>query len=135
MAQFINCKKAVEIDDGDNKVMFPAGYIGEVPAWAEKHWYYKALCKDGTITSVVKTKDKTPEELEAEEAAKKANAEKAAEKKRMIDEAKAEAKANAEKQAADQGLDEAAAKKLIAEAQTYAEEAALAKLSADTGKN
>jgi len=115
VAQFINCKKSVEIVDGKNKACFPAGYIGRVPEWAEQHWYYKALCKDGTITAVVRANEKTPEELAAEEVARTAAAEKKALNKRLVDEAKATAKEEAEKKAAEDGLNATDTKKLVAE--------------------
>ena len=114
MAQFISCSKRVEVVDGENKVSLPAGYIGKVPEWVEGHWYYKALCNDGTITAVVRTQEKTAEELAAEKAARKAAAEKAANDKRLIDEAKAAAKVKAETEAAEKGLNATDTKKLIA---------------------
>jgi hypothetical protein len=56
---FINTKKTIKIVS-DNGIVFSAkaGWIGEVPEWAQKHWYFKALCKDGTVTSIVSAKNK-----------------------------------------------------------------------------
>ena len=81
---FINCKKSVEISDGKQKYVILKDYIGDVPKWVENHWYFKALCKDGTVTSIVSTNDK---DIEAAESKAKAAADKAA--------AEAEAKAKA----------------------------------------
>ena len=131
MAQFINCKKNVEIVEGENKVLLSAGYIGQIPPWVEEHWYFKALCKDGTITAVVKTEDNAAE-LASEAALKKDAAEKAAAKKRLIDEAKAAAKEAAEKEAAETGLNVADTKKLIAKMEKTAAGAANALLAEDS---
>ncbi|GHV35104.1 hypothetical protein FACS1894187_07090 [Synergistales bacterium] len=56
---FINTKKSFKIK-GDDGTVFEqrAGWIGEVPNWVENHWYFKALCKDGTVTAIVSAKDK-----------------------------------------------------------------------------
>lgn len=67
---FINTKNAIKIVS-DNGTVFSAkaGWIGEVPDWVQEHWFFKALCKDGTVTSIVSTKDKaaqaTPEQKPA----------------------------------------------------------------------
>jgi len=56
---FINTKKTIKIvSDNGTEFSAKAGWIGEIPQWVEKHWYFKALCKDGTITSIVSAKDK-----------------------------------------------------------------------------
>lgn len=133
MAQFVNCKKMVNIVDYNQPkaqggfetfVMFP-GFIGEVPDWVTKNWYYKALCNDGTITAIVSTanqQDLALQESEAKAKAAQAQAERAA----LIAKAKEEAKAEAEKQAREQGLDKANTTKLINKMQA----AALEKLGA-----
>jgi hypothetical protein len=56
---FINTKKTISIKS-DNGTVFAAraGWIGEIPKWVEEHWYFKALCKDGSITSIVSSRDK-----------------------------------------------------------------------------
>jgi hypothetical protein len=56
---FINTKKTFKITS-DNGIVFEArtGWIGEVPKWVEEHWYFKALCDDGSVTSIVSSKDK-----------------------------------------------------------------------------
>jgi hypothetical protein len=47
----IYTKQKIRVSGADRMVFeAPAAYIGEVPAWVEKDWYFKALCKDGTIT-------------------------------------------------------------------------------------
>jgi hypothetical protein len=52
---FINTKKCIRIvADNGTKFEAKAGWIGEVPQWVEEHWYFKALCKDGTVTAIVK---------------------------------------------------------------------------------
>ena len=58
---FINTKKAFKINaETKNGLSFEAkaGWIGEVPNWVEEHWFFKALCKDGTVTAIVSTRDK-----------------------------------------------------------------------------
>jgi hypothetical protein len=57
---FINTKKAIRITDDKSREAFEAkaGWIGEVPGWVEKHWFFKALCDDGTVTALVSTRDK-----------------------------------------------------------------------------
>jgi hypothetical protein len=56
---FVNTKKTIKIVS-DNGTVFSAkaGWIGEVPEWVQEHWYFKSLCKDGTVTAIVSTKDK-----------------------------------------------------------------------------
>lgn len=56
---FINTKKTIKIIS-DNGTVFEAkaGWIGEIPKWVEEHWYFKALCKDGSVTAIVSSKDK-----------------------------------------------------------------------------
>lgn len=55
---FVKCSKRVKFTHPENpKVIWemPAGFIGDVPTWVEKEWYFDACCNDGTIT-VVKSK-------------------------------------------------------------------------------
>ncbi len=56
---FINTKKSFKVKS-DNGTVFEkkAGWIGEVPKWVEEHWFFKALCSDGSITAIVSKKDK-----------------------------------------------------------------------------
>ncbi len=56
---FINTKKTIKIKS-DNGTVFEAraGWIGEVPTWVEEHWFFKALCKDGSVTAIMSSKDK-----------------------------------------------------------------------------
>lgn len=98
MAKFITSRRAVRFDDGQGGSFFiPVGYLGEVPGWVENHWYFKALCNDGTITALVDSKDRTLEKAEAESEAKKKAFEAVAEKKAEEDAAKAEVKPEPEK--------------------------------------
>jgi len=51
----ITTKANIKItSDNGTKFEAKAGWIGEVPQWVENHWYFKALCKDGTVTAIVK---------------------------------------------------------------------------------
>ncbi len=56
---FINTRKSFKFTS-DNGTLFEkrAGWIGEVPKWVEEHWYFKSLCKDGSVTAIVSSKDK-----------------------------------------------------------------------------
>lgn len=120
---FIHCKKNVIISGKDWKHSIPADYMGAVPEYVTNHWFYKALCKDGVITSIV-TVGKSDviadnsAELKAAAQKKKAEEIRAAKKR-----AKAEAEAEAEKR----GLDEITKKNLIKESQ----EAAVEKVEAN----
>ena len=51
----INTKVCIKITS-DNGTIFEvkAGWIGEVPKWVAEHWYFKALCKDGSVTAIVR---------------------------------------------------------------------------------
>lgn len=58
---FVKCSKMVRFVNPDNpksKWEMPPGFIGEVPSWVEKHWYFDALCKDGTITAIKSKSDR-----------------------------------------------------------------------------
>ena len=128
---FVNCRKSSRIT-GDNGQTFdmPAGFIGEVPEWVAKHWYFQALCKDGTVTAIVSKKDKDLEEADLAADAKEAEAAKAAEFKAALDEAKAKAKEAAEAEAAEKGLDTASTRKLVTQMQKEAAEAVKAQFEA-----
>jgi len=53
---FINTTKNIRIiSDNGTKFEARAGWIGEIPKWAEEHWYFKALCKDGSVTAIVRS--------------------------------------------------------------------------------
>lgn len=55
---FVKCSKRVRFTNPDNAKAtweMPAGFIGDIPSWVEKHWYFEACCKDGIIT-VIKSK-------------------------------------------------------------------------------
>jgi hypothetical protein len=53
---FINTKRCIKIvADNGTKFEAKAGWIGEIPQWVESHWYFKALCKDGSVTAIVKS--------------------------------------------------------------------------------
>ena len=56
---FINTKKSFKLTS-ENGTAFEkrAGWIGEVPKWVEDHWYFKALCEDGSVTAIVSSRDK-----------------------------------------------------------------------------
>jgi post-segregation antitoxin (ccd killing protein) len=74
---FINTKKSFRIKS-DNGTVFEAraGWIGEIPKWVEEHWFFKGLCKDGSVTAIVSTKDKDidPDDGDDELAALRARA-------------------------------------------------------------
>jgi len=57
---FITCKKSVRIQEGGKVCQFPRDYVGNAPDWVVRHWYFKALVKDGTI---VVSETKVPPEL------------------------------------------------------------------------
>lgn len=130
MAKFISCNKSVEVRGDGGVFPIPAGYIGSVPDWVEKHWFFGALCKDGTITAIVSTKDADLESADAAAKAKEEAAAKTAEKKRLIDQAKADAETSAKAQAEQEGLDVAATKKLVKEAVAAAVEEVTKQLAA-----
>lgn len=54
---FIHSKQALEIVEGNKKYLIPAGYVGEVPGWVSKHWFFKAAQSDGTISTPKSKKD------------------------------------------------------------------------------
>lgn len=58
---FIKCSKKVKFVCSDNpKVTWEMdpGFIGDVPSWVEKDWYFKALCEDGSITAIKSHNDR-----------------------------------------------------------------------------
>lgn len=66
---FINSKKNFEICEGEQKLVIPRNFIGEIPDWAAKHWLVQAAIKDGSIAAPQNTADKSLEQ--ADKAAKK----------------------------------------------------------------
>lgn len=119
---FVSCKYPRTIVDpaptkpGEQAQSFsmPRNYIGPVPAWVQNHWYFKALCKDGTITIVANTSSNAMEDAAAAAAAKEAANRLAQEKNVKINEAMEAARLQAEATAANEGLDQIARKELIA---------------------
>ena len=89
--KIVNCKKATKIKDHkkDLEFVMPREYIGTIPEWVEKHPYFDLLCKDGTITFVENSSDKSLEKADAESKEKQAKKDKIAEAKRENDEKKA----------------------------------------------
>lgn len=61
MSTIYKCTKKVKFVAPDNPnatwEMAP-GYIGEVPSWVEKDWYFKALCDDGSVTAIKSSSDR-----------------------------------------------------------------------------
>lgn len=58
---FVKCSKNVRFTHPENPQItwdMPPGFIGEVPVWVEKHWYFDALCKDGSITAIKSHNDR-----------------------------------------------------------------------------
>lgn len=58
---FVKCSKNVRFTHPENPQVtwdMPPGFIGEVPNWVEKHWYFDALCKDGSITTIKSHSDR-----------------------------------------------------------------------------
>lgn len=94
---FVKCSKMVRFVNPDNpksKWEMPPGFIGEVPGWVEKHWYFDALCKDGTITAI---KSKSDRDIQA------AVDEKSAEEQRRLAEEQKSAEPAGEQDDADSG--------------------------------
>lgn len=57
----IKCTRNVKFTHPENSsvdINLNRGFIGEVPSWVEKDWYFGALCKDGSITVIKGTSDK-----------------------------------------------------------------------------
>lgn len=58
---FIKCSKNVRFTHPENPQItwdIPPGFIGDVPNWVEKHWYFDALCNDGSITTIKSHNDR-----------------------------------------------------------------------------
>ena len=58
---FVKCSKNVRFTHPENPQItwdMPPGFIGDVPTWVEKDWYFDALCKDGTITAIKSHSDR-----------------------------------------------------------------------------
>lgn len=58
---FVKCSKNVRFTHPENPQItwdMPPGFIGDVPNWVEKHWYFDALCKDGSITTIKSHSDR-----------------------------------------------------------------------------
>lgn len=66
---FINSKKNFEIREGEQKLVIPRDFIGEIPDWAAGHWLVQAAIKDGSIATPQNTADKSLEQ--ADKTAKK----------------------------------------------------------------
>lgn len=61
MGTIYKCSKAVKFTAPDNPAVvwnMKPGFIGEVPDWVEKDWYFSACCKDGIITALKSSRDK-----------------------------------------------------------------------------
>lgn len=59
------CLKTVKFECPDNpnvKWEMKPGFIGEVPSWVEKDWYFKALCNDGSVTAIKSSRDRDIQE-------------------------------------------------------------------------
>lgn len=123
---FVQCKyprKIVHMDDPSITFTLPKDYIGSVPGWVTKHPYFEALCKDGTVTTVVNTKDTALEAAQAAAAKAEETARLTQEMNVKIKEAQDAARLVAEGEAAAQGLDQNARKKLIAKKEAEAKAA------------
>lgn len=70
---FINSKKNFEIREGEQKLVIPRDFIGEIPDWAAKHWLVQAAIRDGSIAAPQGTADKALEQAD-KTARKKADA-------------------------------------------------------------
>lgn len=58
---FVKCSKNVRFIHPENPKItwdMPPGFIGDVPIWVENHWYFDALCKDGSITTIKSHNDR-----------------------------------------------------------------------------
>ena len=82
---FIQCKNAVCFKNGNDKVVLPNQYVGSIPDWVSKTWYFEMLVKDGTITFIGNGTDKEIDKAEEVAKEKKEVKEKVAEEKRAED--------------------------------------------------
>lgn len=96
MVRFVNP------DNPKSKWEMPPGFIGEVPGWVEKHWYFDALCKDGTITAI---KSKSDRDIQAavDEKAAEEQRRLAEEQRRLAEEQQKSAEPAGEQDDADSG--------------------------------
>jgi hypothetical protein len=127
---FINSKQTVKIPTDSGDFVIKAGEFKHCPEKLRGHWYFVALCDDGTITFVNKSDDTTVENaarISAEKAAKEAER---AERKRHIDAAKESARVAAEEEAKSKGMSAPDTKKLIQERQREAAESAAKEIDA-----
>jgi hypothetical protein len=63
---FVTCRKNVKFTNSDNpKVSWAMkpGFIGEIPTWVEKSWYFAKLCADGSITAIVSKRDRDVQDV------------------------------------------------------------------------
>ena len=67
---FINSGKCFEICEGDQKLVIPCGYIGEIPEWAAGHWMVQAAIRDGSIATPTGRTDRALEAAESDAAEK-----------------------------------------------------------------
>lgn len=58
---FINSKKRFEIREGNQRLVIPYNFIGNIPDWAARHWLVQAAIQDGSI--VLKALYHVPEGL------------------------------------------------------------------------
>lgn len=58
---FINSKKCFEIREGNQRLVIPCNFIGNIPDWAASHWLVQAAIRDGSISTPDSTKDRALE--------------------------------------------------------------------------
>lgn len=118
---FVSCKyprtitHPVPTKPGEEPPVFhmAAGFMGSVPDWVREHWYFNALCKDGTVTVLVETGSSAVEAAAAQAQSIENQARLDQEKAVKIKEATEAAELEAEVEAAADGLDQVGRKKLI----------------------
>lgn len=111
---FIKSSVNTTIKDKDVKFHIPNNYIGPVPEWVEKNWYFQSLCKSGSITFVDSSiKDSQLEKVDEIEKAKQRKLAEEAQAKRELDEKINDITKNAEEKAIEQGLDEVSKKNFV----------------------
>ena len=82
---FIQCKNAVCFKNGADKVVLPNQYVGSIPDWVTKTWYFEMLVKGGTITFIGNGTDKEIDKADKVAEEKKEIKDKVAEEKRTED--------------------------------------------------
>lgn len=82
---FIQCKSAVCFKNGVDKVVLPNQYVGSVPDWVSKTWYFQMLVKDGTITFIGNGTDKEIDKADEVAKEKKETKDEVAKEKRSED--------------------------------------------------